>query len=296
MPASLRDQTPYDGQPEAGGGGTPIFLPLSDWTKGSIYTSVTHPDVLYIPEGFGTGGYKYWMACTPYPDIAREQPEIFSSHNGVDWFRAAENPIAVRQEAIDALGANAWLADTDLMYHDGKLWCYYTRFNTAPDSHVVRRFTTDGYKWSAPEVVIISLATPSLVSPALVPETGPNITMFHGRASGTPSFFYRTSTDGGKTWSAESACTFPKCTDDKPDHWHIDVIKVGDTYHALVQAGGVGVQSLWYYTSRDKINWTLECTEPAVPINNIRKTIDGVGHYRSTFVAKEGGLFDIWAS
>ena len=48
-----------------------------------------HPDVVYIPNGFG--GYPFWMVFTPYPlmDDRFENPTIRASHDGLSWHQIA---------------------------------------------------------------------------------------------------------------------------------------------------------------------------------------------------------------
>lgn len=282
---------------ESGGGALPITLPVPDLASGAIYNSVTHPDVVYIPGGFGDGDHTYWMAITPYPDFAREEPCIFCSHDGVTWETPSglTNPVARRAEAIAALGSGSITPDPDLVYANGVLYLFYLRANGSLDWQWVRRTSTNGRAWSDP-VVVLSGASPPQLSPAFVHEGGNTFTGFYvkGIAAGTPTIHYRTSTDLGRTWSTESNCTFPKCSDNRPDFWHMDVIKVGDKYHALVLSKTSSEGFLWYYTSTDKASWTLESFEPAIPYSS--EIHDGAGHYRSTFVAKEGGKFDIWVT
>jgi N-acetylneuraminic acid mutarotase len=46
-------------------------------------TGVTHPDVIYFPEG--KDGYQYWMVYTPYPSETQENPSILRSTDGIAW-------------------------------------------------------------------------------------------------------------------------------------------------------------------------------------------------------------------
>lgn len=280
--------------PEVGDGAQVLTLPIHDLSSGEIYNSVTHPDVIYIKDGWN--GYRYWMAITPYPDVAREQPCIYASRDGVTWVvpQGLVNPIAVRAEAIAALGAGSWLADPDLVFANGVLYCFYCRFDAIGGWQFVRRSSTSGTKWSEPLVVLTGNTTYGL-SPAFIHEGGNNLTVFYvrGVAAGTPTIKYRTSSNLGQTWGEEQSCTVPKCTDDRPDFWHMDAVKVGPTYHALFLSKVTAESWLWYYTSTDKINWTLMSHEPAIPYSGI-PMLDGASTYRSCLVPKEGGRFDIY--
>ena len=57
--------------------GNPLPIPIL------AGTGVTHPDVIYFPGG--KDGYQYWMAYTPYPSEAEENPSILRSNDGINW-------------------------------------------------------------------------------------------------------------------------------------------------------------------------------------------------------------------
>lgn len=281
-------------RPELGDGATVLDIPIHDLASGQIYNSITHCDVLYFKDGWN--GYKYWMVATPYPDFTREQPCIYASHNGTNWVvpSGLVNPVVSRAEAVAVYGGNAFTPDPDLMFANGTLYLFYLRFSTALDFQLCRRSSTSGVKWSDP-VITLTGSTPGIISPAFIYEGGTNVTMFYvkGLAAGTPTLQYRTSADLGLSWGVEQNVTAPKCTDLKPDFWHIDVIKVSGKYHALVLSKVTGESFLWYYTSLDKATWNLECNTPAIPYSG-NGTYDGLGNYRSSFVGKDGGRFDLW--
>lgn len=79
-------------------------VPTSDGTGQSV-----HPSVVYLPKGFG--GYKYWMAMTPYPNEnnTTEFPEIVASNDGKTWVVPAgiTNPIDTD---------DTFMPDTSLIY------------------------------------------------------------------------------------------------------------------------------------------------------------------------------------
>jgi hypothetical protein len=61
--------------------GNPLSLPRYEPNS----TGVTHPDVIYFPDGTGYDGYHYWMVYTPYPSEAQENPSILRSTDGITW-------------------------------------------------------------------------------------------------------------------------------------------------------------------------------------------------------------------
>src|SRR5690625_4256142 len=60
----------------------PLPIPINTYDGSG---QATHPDVLYFENGWG--GYKYWMAYTPYPfsDDSLENTSITYSNDGVNW-------------------------------------------------------------------------------------------------------------------------------------------------------------------------------------------------------------------
>jgi|GEM_PF-2888962 len=93
-----------------------LTIPTSDGTGQCV-----HPSVVYLPEGFG--GYKYWMAMTPYPNLNYETefPEIVASNDGVTW----EVPEGITNP-IDT--DDSFMPDPSLVYDspNKQLVVYYT--------------------------------------------------------------------------------------------------------------------------------------------------------------------------
>lgn len=114
---------------------------------------IVHPKVLYFPNKFG--GYKYWMAYTPYPfanDIY-ENPCIAFSSDGYNWVNIDGNP-------LDDPAGDGYNSDTHLVYVEStgtlEIWYrYVSNYETAPVSEIIYRQTTkDGINWTEKEIVI----------------------------------------------------------------------------------------------------------------------------------------------
>lgn len=247
--------------------------------------SVGHPDVIVIEGGWN--GYEYWMGYTPYPAEARENPNIACSHDGVNWVvpDGLTNPIAPFSEAV-ALGYDYW-SDTDLVHlPDNRLACYFRGTGQGVKDVIVRKVSSDGVNWGPLEVMFEAPFT-STLSPAIVVEADGTFSMWSVNflRPSIERLERRTSTDG-VNWSAPESCTIPGSA--LGYTWHVDVVRVGDLYHALVATReGYG---LYYRWSRDGITWQ----GPADYIPRTGYAFDQDGHYRSTLLALPGGKFDIW--
>lgn len=101
----------------------------------------THPSVLYFPSSFG--GFKYWMAFTPYPDFdtSKENPSIVCSNDGVTWDTppGLSNPLAGPPE----LG---FYADTSLVYDGVNLHIYWAHSGITPRK-TYRISSANGVVW-----------------------------------------------------------------------------------------------------------------------------------------------------
>ena len=114
---------------------------------------IVHPKVLYFPNKFG--GYRYWMAYTPYPfaNDAYENPCVAYSNDGYNWLNINGNP-------LDDPNGNGYNSDSHLVYVEstGTLEIWYrhvTDYKTTPVSEIIyRQTTTDGVNWTEKEIVI----------------------------------------------------------------------------------------------------------------------------------------------
>jgi hypothetical protein len=261
--------------------------------------SITHPDVVFIPEGWN--GWRYWMVYTPYPPGTRENPSIAVSNDGVDWTipEGLTNPIVGYED-----GPSGTWSDTDMLLRpDGKMIVYFRKVSNEK-IYIVE--STDGVNWTPRTdngtwlpVLEPEVGVSGIYSPAVVLEDDDTYSMWSADED-NGVVHLRTSNDG-YVWGAPQACTLPTVMN-KP--FHLDVVRVKDEYYMLlhIRSQGNFVNSS-YYTNRlyhlestDGINWTGE-PHPAVPLD---KHGISTRHYRSTFVpmpAPDGGIeWDMWIS
>jgi hypothetical protein len=193
-----------------------------------------HPDITYIPAGFGTGGWRYWMVCTPYAyaHFVHENPEIFTSHDGIHWTipDGATNPLIFRPE-----GAWDYNSDPDMFFLKGRLWLYYRETRHALGALETRIYLStsgDGAHWTSPvEVLFAGGDEALLMSPAVIYQNDAFHMWTVDRAANGFQVMRRESTDG-VTWSTPVRCTLVGLREREP--WHMDVTCEEDRLSALL--------------------------------------------------------------
>jgi hypothetical protein len=193
-----------------------------------------HPDITYIPEGFGTGRWRYWMVCTPYAyaNFVYENPEIFASHDGINW----TVPDGVRNPLIPSpKGLWDYNSDPDMFFLNGKLWLYYRETRSASglkENRIYLSTSANGADWvSAVEVLMARGAEALLMSPAVVHKDGAFRMWTVDRAAIGLQIMRRESKDGVK-WSAPVPCAVVGLGEREP--WHLDVICEEERLSALL--------------------------------------------------------------
>lgn len=269
----------------------PLDIPTYDGNP-----NVTHPSVVYVPEGWN--GWKYWMAHTPYPDAGRENPCLYVSQDGANW----EEPEGLTNPFIPISEAQAdgysFHADGHLtLLPNGTMWHTWKEAHGSPAKQAIyRKQSTDGITWTNKTRLQFNTTREDFVSPAL--EIRPDGTYgMWGVDALAPTLGQRlklmTSTDGN-TFAAPVDCTLPAGL---PALWHIDVKIVGGIYHLLANCDHdiVGGR-IYYLTSTDGLNWTGEVDIPAIPATGY--AFDARSHYRSCFVPMPGDpiRWDVWLS
>lgn len=252
-----------------------------------------HPDVIEVPGGHL--GFRYWMACTPYPFAVdrHENPIVRVSHDGLTWqpVPGAPDPLVPPPPATD------WHhADTDLVLHDGVLHVYYitTRCEGAQTLFSVVT-SRDGVHWTAPRVVYQGAWG---VSPAVVVDRG----RWH------MWYVWRDTNDARATSrlllrSGSSAFEFDEpspCSLEMPGHevWHLDVIVVPGGYEALVAAFPTGTDPsrcrLFHARSADGRCFVASSRSPVIGPSGTGW--DNRMVYRSTLLRRDDGSYLVWYS
>lgn len=258
---------------------------------------VTHPDVVYIPEGFGEKKWTYWMVCTPYPDrdARYENPELFVSFDGINW----TVPPGLKNPLVPApIISGDHHSDPDVLFHLGHLWLFYRqtiRSKTPREDSLFLMKSADGVRWSAPAEILCDKTGRELLSPAVIHD-GAEFLMWTVELSGEEFLIMRRSSPNGVAWSAPGICKLKGL--EAPRHaWHIDVIQDnGRLSAALVSCiGKGGGQSRIHYAQSDDhgLSWATD----GFLFDRAYEFESGV-QYRGSLLGreKEPGSYDLWYS
>lgn len=255
---------------------------------------VVHPSVVFVPEG--VGGYKWWMAYTPYAggNDAYEDPCIAASNDGANWVVPAgfSNPLD------NAPGGAQFNSDTNIVYHDGKLhvfWRYADTSTAVWKIWIYYRTSTDGINWTPRQVAHeASMNSYRLLAPAFQFFDG----MWHMWAvnnadSNRPFVLLKNDHLGPTGWTAPVTCSLP--VQDGYDRWHISVKRRGGQLVGIMndtEKGNNGGRNanIYLISSSDGINWQKGKT-PLVPrIGPEHNTM-----YAATLEVR-GDAIDVWYS
>ena len=267
-----------------------------------------HPDVV-LTDGLGLGGYRYWMAVTPYPFSVDhfENPSIFKSRDGVLWEAGASNPIVLptRRE-------NAHLSDPALIWEKEakqlRLFYRETQYRKQGMTNLILTTTSkDGAHWKPSTVIFKSKRDDLCLSPSAVVNSG-KIEVFYvstlqNRYRLKKKSFRRDCKGGiGENFESsdekETICQI----DGGPAGrflWHIDILKTPARYLGLfVFAREPGdMTKLYLGTSTDcGLTWRIEREITVTDRNKQERAFRNI--YRSCLVpaTTEAGSFDLYIS
>ena len=252
-----------------------------------------HPDVVDTVSGFA--GWRYWMACTPYPfgNDRLENPVVRVSRDGVMWqpVDGAPDPLVEPPEDL----RRHW-SDTDLTLHQGRLHLVFRGCERGSrDSEFLSISSTNGRDWSSPRLV---WSGSDGVSPALLVDDSGWV-MWHIRCrSDSPAEPVRLVVHKGLAlgeWDEQHEEVL-----DIPGEvpWHLDVLRTSAGFEALVAAYPIGSNpsrcSVFHLVSTDGLSFLLSRREPVLRPSWL--TWHNRMVYRSTFVKEPGGRYRIWYS
>ena len=141
-------------------------LTLPNPYPGQVHAPI-HPSIVESRTGFG--GYRYWLAYTPYPGYASlyENPCVAASNNLVDWFEPATNPLVAAPAGSPTTGYNA---DTHIAFNanESELHLIFRERLFPSGNSVQHMSTTDGKTWSS-RVALFggAIGTQDVASPSL---------------------------------------------------------------------------------------------------------------------------------
>ena len=200
----------------------------------------THPDVIYVPGGWGAGRWTWLMSATPYTsgEDYCENPEIYVSYDGIRWTVPAEgvNPLAGIPAEIGRRDLKKeYHSDASLLMHGGKLRVYYRWSGVMLDGSVENRLyamnSEDGIKWGARTMLFgengAIPANRDFLSPSVSRVDGKFI-MWTVEREGGWRVIMRRSSDDGLEWSSPEK-TFLEADYGPIQPWHLDVTECGET-------------------------------------------------------------------
>lgn len=277
-------------------GALPDRIPLRaiDLTTYEGSGQVVHPDIAF--PAFDESGRAPMLAITPYPlgNSNFENPSLFTGNGRDAW----TIPEGVTNPVVKPNGG--YLSDPDIVWVDDRreLWLYYR--HVAQENEVLLTRSSDGLRWSAPEVVV-RVPSHQAVSPTVVRRAANDWMMWTvnsgaaGCGSASTTVEARRSSDG-VTWSPPVTVSLSQ-----PGvfAWHIDVqwMPTLNEYWALYNgkvAGSCTTEALYIATSPDGVNWRT-FRSPVLRRGAIPEFADIV--YRATFAYDpERDLVSLWHS
>jgi hypothetical protein len=252
-----------------------------------------HPDVIHVPEGFGS--YQYWMIFTPYPLMSDrfENPTVRASHDGTHWQRVPGTPEPL---VPSPPVAELHHADPELVCSSGTLYAIYLTIHRRTREVTFNSMScTSDLRWSKPEVIHEDVEA---VSPTFQVEDN----VWH-------EWFIRASKEENLTLTRlvhregpdlSSLGNERLCDLTIPKHvpWHIDVLRVEEGYEALIAAYPKGSDNgrtrLFHAVSRDGFSFELSRNAPLLKPS--RLGWDNRMIYRSSFLKESDGTYRVWYS
>ncbi|MEG1824222.1 MAG: hypothetical protein RR501_05555 [Cloacibacillus sp.] len=214
-------------------------LKLLDLSCTSGFGENVHPDVLYVPEGFGPGKWTYLMTCTPLPQGVEyfENPEFLVSMDGIDWKVPEGGLSPLISPPDDWIGYNS---DPILLLENGELNLFYRECRLDSQGAVIslnRLKTHNGLIWSKKQTVLsfrrnvkdVSI----LMSPSIVNINSEYYLWYVWADSGKPLNIYRYRSKDLNSWSCYECVELSGLPKNEAP-WHLDISCLRD--NALLMA------------------------------------------------------------
>lgn len=259
----------------------------------------THPSVVFFEEPWN--GYRYWMAVTPYPggSDAHEDPNIVASLDGISWVV----PSGLTNPLDDAPGSPKYNSDTDLVFAQGKLWCFWRFLDTGAgpaSENIYFRSSEDGVNWGPKTLAHRSnMTTRRLVSPSLSFNSGKWTMYAVDVVNPSANKVVRLISTGSQptAWGAMSTCTVNLPPGRVP--WHLQIRPFGGKLYGILNdciSGQSGADGELYFIESSNGTSFTRSSKKLIPRSQAGEH-DNL--YRATFVPEfyDGVLgFRVWYS
>ena len=279
------------GQTYADSPGVICSIPIPEGVPATEHA--VHPSVVYLPNGLG--GYKYWMAYSPYTTTNQyENPCIVASNDGVTWLvpSGVSNPISPTPPNYPSQGYNA---DPNL-YWDAQgsqfvlTWVHHTGM-------IKGKTSPDGITWSS--AFLLSQIDPAqyrLISQSLGRLSNGKWCLWAVDITASPHAIRRlTSSALTGPWTNELCSVNASIS----EPWHLEVKDYQGRYVMLLCAvDPYGRHQLLFLESIDGLAWKIDPKNPyALSWGNYANSF---GFYKSSFVLGpwfgEGQIGRLWAA
>lgn len=250
-----------------------------------------HPKVIDTGVG-GWGGYRYWMAFTPYPlsnDDTKENPCVVASNDGDTWVAPAANPIVPAPAGVQQ--ARNFNSDTHLLFHGGVMyliwrhWTGETDYGPPAVETLYYSASSDGVTWGA-HTQIMQIAqdvvSSVLLSPCISFYDGEFWMWAYRRPLPIVCHLYKATSLTGP-WTGPTVCDLT-INASPSEIWHFDTVRIPNGWAQFIGDRFGTHNDQWVSYSKNGINW-----EP--PKNLSLGVAPQV--YRSSFV-RNGAGFDCW--
>lgn len=189
-----------------------------------------HPSVLYFEEGWN--GHKYWMGINPYPNTqgSWENPFLFYSDNGDNWFTPVGLTQPIHPKEAD-VGNNS---DSHIfMDYDGVTMHYLNRGALSAGGSMTEIFsTTDGKTFTDRQRILTSPEYPDYVSPSVCRVDG-KYYMFATDVTNLNVLCVLEATDAKGTWTEINRIA----TGTLGAMWHVEVRYINQEFILVGSTG-----------------------------------------------------------
>lgn len=216
------------------------------------------------------------MTPYAYNESSLENPSILVSHDGINW--ATPNGLI---NPIDRVGGAAYHSDTDLILHDGTLYCFY-RLTSGGVTVPRYRTSRDGVHWSP----LTEISTDDAWTSMSIAYHGGQWHCFYTYTTGTRTIGHRTAPSPEGPWSPAT----PGVLHNFPSNralWHLDVTRHGGRWLAAIMDGYVGSTGsngkFVLASSTDGVNWACTGHVMGPGAGEPAETWDSAGLYRPSF-------------
>lgn len=255
--------------------------------------SALHPSVVDFRTPWN--GWRFWMAFTPWPSDAHENPSIVVSQDGFTWQPPAglTNPIHPWSGVV-----GEYNSDTELVYDpDGdRLICYWRTVEDVGGVDYARlyaRTSTDGVAWGEPTYIGVQ-GTPVtwLLSPCVIRRGRNDWWMFAIRTAVSGAIHVWQSTDPLSGWGVPTSVSINTAI---VEPWHLGMCWDGSRFVGMISKRATDPKCQWGISSSDGYTWTTRADEMTVLLVDDEASWDN-SMYRACLSVRDAEWMDVWYS